>query len=61
MIKFYCDICNKDITKEREYKLQIRTRCDFLEKEELVCGDCKDRILKYIDRILRNDKNENNL
>lgn len=56
MIKYYCDICKKDTTREVDYRLQIRRGSGFLEREELICENCKDRILKYINRILREDK-----
>lgn len=59
MIKYYCDICKKDITNER--RIEIRTGNDYLERRKEICKDCMTRINTYIDRILRNSKNENNL
>lgn len=53
MIKYYCDICKKDITGERKYKLQMRSMIEFLEKEETICKDCMTRINTYIDKTLR--------
>lgn len=61
MIKFYCDICKKDMTNERKITLEIRTSNDYLERQEEICKDCMGRINTYIDRILRNSKDEINL
>lgn len=61
MIKYYCDICKKDMTNERKITLEIRTGNDYLERRKEICKDCMTRINTYIDRILRNSKDENNL
>lgn len=61
MIKYYCDICKRDITNKYKITLEIRTGNDYLERREEICKDCMTRINTYIDRILRNSKNENNL
>lgn len=61
MIKYYCDICKKDMTNKRKITLEIRTGNDELERRKEICKDCMTRINTYIDRILRNNKDENNL
>lgn len=61
MIKYYCDICKRDMTNERKITLEIRTGNDYLERRKEICKDCMTRISTYIDRILRNNKDENNL
>ena len=61
MIKYYCDICKRDMTNERKIVLEIRTGNDYLERRKEICKDCMTRINTYIDRILRKNKNENNL
>lgn len=53
MIKYYCDICKKDMTNERKITLEIRTGNDYLERRKEICKDCMTRINTYIDRILR--------
>jgi hypothetical protein len=49
------------MTNERKITLEIRTGNDYLERQEEICKDCMTRINTYIDRILRNNKDENNL
>ena len=61
MIKYYCDICKKDMTNKRKITLEIRTGNDVLERRKEICKDCMTRINTYIDRILRNNKDEINL
>lgn len=61
MIKYYCDICKQDMTNERKITLEIRTGNDYLERRKEICKDCMTRINTYIDRILRNNKDENSL
>lgn len=61
MIKYYCDICKKDMTNERKIILEIRTGSDYLDRRKEICKDCMIRINTYINRILRNNKDENNL
>lgn len=61
MIKYYCDICKKDMTNKRKITLEIRTGNDELERRKEICKDCMTRINTYIDRILRNSKDEINL
>lgn len=61
MIKYYCDICKKDMTNERKITLEIRTGNDNLERRKEICKDCMSRINTYIDRILRINKNEDSL
>lgn len=61
MIKYYCDICKNDMTNERKITLEIRTGNDCLERRKEICKECMTRINTYIDRILRNSKDENNL
>lgn len=61
MIKYYCDICKKDMINERKITLEIRTGNNYLERRKEICKDCMNRINTYIDRILRNNKDENNL
>lgn len=61
MIKYYCDICKKDMTNERKITLEIRTGNDYLERRKEIYKDCMTRINTYIDRILRNNKDVNNL
>lgn len=51
MIKYYCDICKKDMTNERKITLEIRTGNDYLERQEEICKDCMGRIKTYIDNI----------
>lgn len=58
MIKYYCDICKKDMTYERKITLEIRTGNDTLERRKEICKDCMTRINTYIDRILRNNKDD---
>lgn len=53
MIRYYCDICKKDITNKLKITLEIRTGNDYLERREEICEDCMTRINTYIDRILR--------
>lgn len=31
MIRYYCDICKKDITNERKFILETRTGTNYLE------------------------------
>lgn len=61
MIKYYCDICKKDMTNKRKITLEIRTGNDELERRKEICKDCMTRINTYIDRILKNSKDEINL
>lgn len=62
MIKYYCDICKKDITELPQSKLIIKAPNGVRkDRDELICLECQSRINTYINRILRNNKNENNL
>lgn len=51
MIKYYCDICKKDITNERKIVLEIRTGNDYLARRKEVCENCITRINACIDNI----------
>lgn len=54
MIKFYCDICKKDITDDTRIFLEIR-KSYFKpnEFEKTICEDCSKKIKTYIDKTLR--------
>ena len=49
MKKKFCDKCNKDITKNADYSLDI---FDEIEEKEILkldlCENCKDKILELI-------------
>lgn len=41
MIKYYCDICKKDITNLPQYKLIIKTPNGVhKDRDELICLEC---------------------
>lgn len=58
MIRYYCDICKKDITDEKMYTLTATTGIGFTEVRKTLCKDCLRRINTYIDRILRVTNNK---
>lgn len=52
MIKFYCDICNKDITDDTRLNLEIKK--SYFKPSELdktICEKCFKKIKTYIDNI----------
>ena len=58
MIRYYCDICKKDMTNKRKITLEIRTGNDELERREEICKECMTRINTYIDKELRVTNNK---
>lgn len=54
MIKFYCDICNKDITNDTRLNLEIRkSYFNASELNKTICEECSKKIKNYIDETLR--------
>lgn len=52
MIKFYCDICNKDITNDIRLNLEIRkSYFNAPELDKAICEEYSKKIKTYIDNI----------
>lgn len=59
MIRYYCDICKKDITGERKYKLRIETIFEICpDEDKTICKSCLTRITTYINKELRVTNNK---
>lgn len=52
MIKYYCDICNKDITDDTKLNLEIKkSYFDLPVLDKTICEECFKKIKTYIDNI----------
>ena len=52
MIKFYCDICKKDITDYPRFNLEVRKSCfKPPELDKTICKECFKKIKIYIDNV----------
>ena len=63
MIKYYCDLCGKEVPKYNEYTLPIAATflysepCDLVEVDRFtLCKDCKIKIYNTIKSIVPESK-----
>lgn len=51
MIKYYCDICGKEVTDDSMISLIMKGHFESPEIIESVCKECSRNIKTYIDNI----------
>ena len=63
MVKYYCDLCSKEVSKYNEYSLPIAATCVEGEPCDLIrvggftlCKECRGKIYKVVKSILPKDK-----
>lgn len=63
MVKYYCDLCEKEVNKHNEYTLPIATTwingepCDLIRVGGLtLCKECRSKIYKAIESIVSEEK-----
>ena len=63
MVKYYCDLCDKEVNKYNEYTLPIAATwmngepCDLIRVGGFIlCKECRSKIYKTIESILPKEK-----
>ena len=63
MIKYYCDLCDKEVKKYNEYTLPIAATwingepCDLIRVGGFIlCKECRSKIYKTVENILPQEK-----